>query len=181
MPPVINQIKTEDDPLSRILLIYSLISRTVKPIYFQNDIRAEAQENVMMKTCLHNFDSLKPHLYIVKLGFTGVYIIFFCSWIVLGFNDKSTIVGHFVSSPREREKSDRRDSGRDEREEEGRKRNRNQSEETEEIKHSLSAFTYYKDSRPCSTVNQNQLGAPVTKDTGHFRTTRPPPYFCSKA
>ena len=33
--------------------------------------------------------------------------------IVLGFNDMSTLVGHFVSSPREREKSDRRDSRRD--------------------------------------------------------------------
>ena len=54
--------------------------------------------------------------------------------IVLGFNDTSTLVGHFVSSPREREKSDRRDSRRDEREEQGRKRNRNESEKTEEIK-----------------------------------------------
>ena len=25
---------------------------------------------------LHNFDPLEPHFYIVKLGFTGVYIIF---------------------------------------------------------------------------------------------------------
>ena len=41
--------------------------------------------------------------------------------IVLGFNDTSTLVGHFVSSPREREKSDRRDSRRDEREGQGRK------------------------------------------------------------
>ena len=54
--------------------------------------------------------------------------------IVLGFNDTSTLVGHFVSSPREREKRDRRDSRRDEREGQGRKRNRNESEETEEIK-----------------------------------------------
>ena len=30
----------------------------------------------IMKTCLYNFDPLKPHFYIVKLGFTGVYIIF---------------------------------------------------------------------------------------------------------
>ena len=30
--------------------------------------------------------------------------------IVLGFNNTSTIVGHFVSSPRERKKKDRRDS-----------------------------------------------------------------------
>ena len=31
------------------------------------------------KTCLYNFDPLKPHFYIVKLGFTGVYIIFLIS------------------------------------------------------------------------------------------------------
>ena len=28
------------------------------------------------KTCLYDFDPLKPHFYIIKLGFTGVYIIF---------------------------------------------------------------------------------------------------------
>ena len=28
------------------------------------------------KTCLYNFDPLKPQFYIVKLVFTGVYIIF---------------------------------------------------------------------------------------------------------
>ena len=54
--------------------------------------------------------------------------------IVLGFNDTSTLEGHFVSSPREREKGDRRESRGDEREGQGRKRNRNESEETEEIK-----------------------------------------------
>ena len=54
--------------------------------------------------------------------------------IVLGFNDTSTLEGHFVSSPREREKIDRRESRGDEREGQGRKRNRNESEETEEIK-----------------------------------------------
>ena len=31
------------------------------------------------KTCLYSFDSLKSHFYIVKLGFTGVYIISFIS------------------------------------------------------------------------------------------------------
>ena len=31
------------------------------------------------KTCLYNFEPLKPHFYIVKLGFTGVYIIFLIS------------------------------------------------------------------------------------------------------
>ena len=31
------------------------------------------------KTCLYNFDPLKPHFYTVNLGFTGVYIIFLFS------------------------------------------------------------------------------------------------------
>ena len=48
--------------------------------------------------------------------------------IVLGF------VGHFVLSPREREKRDRRDSRGDEREGQGRRRKMNESEETEEVK-----------------------------------------------
>ena len=46
---------------------------------------------------------------------------------MLGFNDTSTLVGHFVSSPREREKRDSRDG-------QGIKRKNNDSEETEEIK-----------------------------------------------
>ena len=33
-------------------------------------------QQCITKTCLYNFDPLKPHFYIVKLGFTGVYIIF---------------------------------------------------------------------------------------------------------
>ena len=33
----------------------------------------------IMKTCLYNFDLLKSHFYKVKLGFTGVYIIFLIS------------------------------------------------------------------------------------------------------
>ena len=54
--------------------------------------------------------------------------------IVLGFNDTSTLVGHFVSSHREREKRDRIDSRGNEREGQGRKIKRNESEEIEEIK-----------------------------------------------
>ena len=54
--------------------------------------------------------------------------------IVFGFNNTSTLVGHFVSPPREREKRDRRDSIGDEREGQGRKMNRNESEEIEEIR-----------------------------------------------
>ena len=65
---------------------------------------------------------------ICKKNPTGMWLI------VLGFNNTSTLEGHFVSSPREREKRDRRESRGDEREGQGRKRNRNESEETEEIK-----------------------------------------------
>ena len=54
--------------------------------------------------------------------------------IVLGFNDMSALVGHFVSSTRKKEKRDTRDRRGDEREGQGRNRNRNESEETEEIK-----------------------------------------------
>ena len=33
-------------------------------------------DRFITKTCLYNFDPLKPHFYILKLGFTGVYIFF---------------------------------------------------------------------------------------------------------
>ena len=55
-------------------------------------------------------------------GILICYVLF-----VLGFNDTSTLVGHFLSSPRGREKRDRRG---DEREGHGRKRKMNESEET---------------------------------------------------
>ena len=35
--------------------------------------------NIITKTYLYNFDPLKPHFYIVKLGFIRVYIIFLIS------------------------------------------------------------------------------------------------------
>ena len=40
---------------------------------------AQSAKADITKTCLYNFDPLKPHFYIVKLGFTGVYIIFLIS------------------------------------------------------------------------------------------------------
>ena len=52
---------------------------------------------------------------------------------MFGFKDTSTHMGHFMSSPREREKRDRRDSRGVEREGQGRKREINKSEETEKI------------------------------------------------
>ena len=53
--------------------------------------------------------------------------------IVLGFNDMSTLEGHFVSSPRERVKRNRRESRGDEREGQGRKRNRNERRQRREV------------------------------------------------
>ena len=45
-------------------------------------------------------------------------------WLIeLGFNDTSTLVGHFVLFPREREKRDKSDSRGDERKGQGRKEN----------------------------------------------------------
>ena len=52
--------------------------------------------------------------------------------IVLGFNNTSTLVGHFVSSTREREKRDRTNCRRDEREGQVRKTNKKESKETED-------------------------------------------------
>ena len=48
----------------------------------------------MTKTYLYNFDPLKPHFYIVKLGFTDVYIIFL-------FLLKSIDYGYSLEPPRQ--------------------------------------------------------------------------------
>ena len=61
-------------------------------------------------------------------------LLFVClsGFTVLWFNDVLTLVGHFVSSPREGEKRERKDRSGDERKGRGRKRKRNESEEREE-------------------------------------------------
>ena len=88
----------------------------------------------------HKHDRMVPYCWI-GMWTRWSYVTKYQILIVLGFNDTSTLVGHFVSSPREREKRDRRDSRRDESEdrEERRKRNKSESEETEEIK----TFPFY--------------------------------------
>ena len=92
--------------------------------------------------------------------------IWFCGeirkLIVLGFNDTSTLVGHFVSSPREREKRDRRDSRGDKK---GTGKKEEQESKGRNRKTFPSTLTCYKDSKPCPTVSHYQfiqLGAPVT-------------------
>ena len=48
-----------------------------KIVVSMRQIHSYKFEKCITKTCLYNFDPLKPHFYIVKLGFTGVYIIYF--------------------------------------------------------------------------------------------------------
>ena len=45
-------------------------------LYFLSFFLPFLQLVIITKTRLYYFDPLKPHFYIVKLGFTGVYIIF---------------------------------------------------------------------------------------------------------
>ena len=52
------------------------ISWVIFPYFFLIVLLSQI-EKVITKTCLYNFDPLKPHFYIVKPGFIGVYIIFF--------------------------------------------------------------------------------------------------------
>ena len=62
----------------------------------------------------------KKNTCIIVYAFFLEKICLYCLF-VLEFNDTSTLVGHIMQSPREREKRDRRDGRRDEREEQGRK------------------------------------------------------------
>ena len=80
---------------------------------------------------------------------------------MLGFNDMSTLLGHFVSSPREREKRDKEIvEEMKERDREGRGTGMKVKKQKKQ-KHSPSTLTCYKDSRPCPTVSQYQLEGPV--------------------
>ena len=81
-------------------------------------------------------------------------------WLCWGLTTRQPLWVILCRLP-ERGRKETEESRRDEREGQGRKRNRNESEETEEIKHHLPTLTCYKDSRPCQTVSQYQLDAPV--------------------
>ena len=54
--------------------------------------RTKKKAPYITKTRLYNFDLLKPHFYIVKLGFTGVYIFLFLL--------KNIDCGYFLEPPR---------------------------------------------------------------------------------
>ena len=59
----------------------------------KSTIHAQSHYLLITKIYLYNFDPLKPHFYIVKLGFTGVYIIFLIS-------AKKIDCGYSLESPR---------------------------------------------------------------------------------
>ena len=43
------------------------------------EVNVQSRLHIITKTYLYSFCPLEPHFYIVKLGFTGVYIIFLIS------------------------------------------------------------------------------------------------------
>ena len=63
----------------------NIFVNTVKKVFLQINIYFiycdfyYCPQIYIKKTRPYNFDSLKPHFYIVKLGFTGIYIIFLIS------------------------------------------------------------------------------------------------------
>ena len=74
-----------------IFTVHFLIAKYVKLLLADYKDYADAQADLILhwtgmpedrfitKTCLYSFDSLKPHFYRIKMGFTGVYISFLIS------------------------------------------------------------------------------------------------------
>ena len=60
--------------LGALLCFWTLSTLRNFLTFFQEHWRQSSR-----KKCLYNFDPLKPHFYIVKLGFTRLYIIFLIS------------------------------------------------------------------------------------------------------
>ena len=81
-------VSLEGDVLCDCYIYWNLLYSFV---YFSLYLKQTADDNTIIlfsfhkfcaditKTCLYNVDSLKPHFYIVKMGFTGAYIIFLIS------------------------------------------------------------------------------------------------------
>ena len=73
---------TRPDPAQRNAIqsnpVQSSPQQRIAQTQFKRKSAFEHAQNIT-KTCLYIFYSLKPHFYIVKLGFTGVYIMFLIS------------------------------------------------------------------------------------------------------
>ena len=91
-------LKSDNDRLQRMVQSSQTINNSQGSLIHHNRTSSESIERTISlsentsigkiipvfqvfitKTCPYNFDLPKPHLYIVKLGFTGVYIIFLVS------------------------------------------------------------------------------------------------------
>ena len=65
--------------LIRLCMMITVIVKALDKTHFPTDKYRHfpyLSTKTITKICLYNFDPLKPHFYIVKLGFVGVYIIF---------------------------------------------------------------------------------------------------------
>ena len=75
----LKHVQDDVDPYSFRMLegIFSLDAvRLSRIVMLQGWWTKALKRRIITKTCLYNFDPLKPHFYTVKLGFKGVYIIF---------------------------------------------------------------------------------------------------------
>ena len=69
----------ETKSIRTVILINFTDNIIIKTAVWENQFETKVKLLCISKTCLYNFDPLKPHFCIVKLGFTGVYIIFLIS------------------------------------------------------------------------------------------------------
>ena len=77
-------VRTGGSLMLRVIRVY--VHTLQGKLYFESLHESSSMSRAVLprhtyitKTRLYNFDSLKPHFYTVKLGFTGVYIIFLIS------------------------------------------------------------------------------------------------------
>ena len=69
--------RPEWSTLANSHLVFPLLISTINMKLWLGTICFHVSRFRITKTYLYNSDPLKPHFYIVKLGFTGVYSIFF--------------------------------------------------------------------------------------------------------
>ena len=78
IPPIYNEVTRTVTRIYIHLMSYFMCTFVVYTCVSHKAYLA-GRQMLITKTCLYNFNPLKPHFYIVKPGFTGVYIIFLIS------------------------------------------------------------------------------------------------------
>ena len=71
---LINVLNTADGQQMHAIIVFFPVKQTLAEV-----ITSVKCKVIITKAYVYNFDPLKPDFYIVKLGFTGVYIIFLIS------------------------------------------------------------------------------------------------------